>query len=72
MEHWTKYKELYLQNCRAGRRLSAHSLKAYGIDLEQFLEWLKKQQKMTGRQEVDRNLLREYFYALNEKFAAKQ
>ena len=73
MEQWTNYKELYLQNCRAGRRLSINSLKAYTIDLDQFFSWIASQNdtRLMEPEALTKSHLQEYFYSLRDKYAAK-
>lgn len=52
----------YLDICANEKRLSADTLKAYGVDLRQFANF-------AAEKEVDRALLSGYIQELNRKFS---
>lgn len=61
----------FLFHCRYEKNLSAKTLKAYSIDLRQFMEHLAERLEITGLAEVDKTALRAYiknlFGPLKEK-----
>lgn len=54
----------YLEDCEFGRKLSAGTVKAYRIDLAQFV-------RFTGGEWGDREVLKEYVKHLNQTFAPR-
>ena len=64
MENLQHYIDWYLTVCAKEKRLSADTLKAYGIDLRQFREF-------ASGKEVGRALLSGYIQELNRKFSPR-
>lgn len=64
MENMSDVIVRYLEDCRFGRRLSADTVKAYRIDLEQFA-------RFTGGRWGDRELLTGYVKHLNQNFSPR-
>lgn len=58
--------EEYLHYCADEKRLSQHTIRAYRIDLEQLLEWLKRE----GSESFDQPKLKQYLTHLNANYAA--
>ncbi len=56
----------YLWHCKASKRLSEHTLRAYRIDLHQLLFWLQASDANT----LDKKQLEVYLAHLNSQFAA--
>ena len=54
----------YLEYCKMQKRLDEKTLKAYQIDLKQFLEWI-------ADNEITVDLLEEYIEKLHERFKPK-
>ena len=54
----------FLFHCRYEKNLSAKTLKAYSIDLRQFMEHLAERLEITGLAEVDKTALRAYIKSL--------
>lgn len=52
----------FLQSCRLQRNLDAKTVKAYGIDLQQFLDYLDEDAAIT------RNRLMNYISYLNSQY----
>ena len=64
MENLQHYIDWYLTVCAKEKRLSADTLKAYGIDLRQFRDF-------ASGKEVRRELLSGYIQELNRKFSPR-
>lgn len=64
MENLQHYIDWYLTVCAKEKRLSADTLKAYGIDLRQFRDF-------ASGKEVGRELLSGYIQELNRKFSPR-
>lgn len=66
------YSKKFIEYCRSQKRLSQDTLKAYGLDLKGFIEFLSglpfPVEDSTG---VSRQTLEEYVCYLNKNFAAK-
>ena len=58
--------EEYLRHCERESRLSRHTVRAYRIDLEQLLEWLRRK----GDTELDEAAIKGYLAHLNARYAA--
>ena len=61
--------ELFIHYCQAGKNLSAHTLKAYQIDLNDFIKYLGSQSKIT---ECDKYKIREFVAYLKEQRKLKE
>ena len=57
----------FLFHCRVEKNLSAHTLKAYKLDLSQFTHYLSDNGKTIDIEKVDKQTLREYLQQLVEK-----
>jgi len=66
------HSQKFIKNCRNQRRLSADTVKAYGLDLKGFAEFLSSlDPPITSSSEVTKQTLQEYVNYLNENFAVK-
>lgn len=54
----------YLESCQYEKKLSAYTIKAYSIDLRQYLSF-------AGNSRMDKETLNEYIRFLNQKFAPR-
>ena len=60
MNNLRKSVDEFLFHCRFEKNLSSNTLKAYNLDLKQFLEFVFSEMKKTSIQQVDREVLRNY------------
>lgn len=62
----------YLQYCRQSRRLAAATLKAYHIDMTQFLEFVNREYKnIKAIEDISRTTLQHYICEMNETYRVK-
>lgn len=61
----------YLHYCETGKRLSTDTLKAYSIDLRQFLKFVEENKEMERIQQVTRVTIQEYLSSMNLTYAVK-
>jgi integrase/recombinase XerD len=55
----------FISHCRYEKNLSSKTLKCYGIDLKQFVEFLNSNGYSTGLLKVDKSILREYLQSIS-------
>lgn len=67
MEHVHEAIEDFLNHCKFEKKLSDKTLKAYGIDLQQFLLYLNQNTDISTLKDVDRNILSGYLDILYSK-----
>jgi integrase/recombinase XerD len=63
MEHLKKTKDDFLFHCRVEKNLSRHTLKAYQLDLNQFIDYLSAG-KISEIEQIDKQVLRDYLERL--------
>ncbi len=56
----------FLFHCRVEKHLSAHTLKAYELDLKQFVQFVSTNGKAVDIRRIDKSKLREYLQRLQE------
>jgi integrase/recombinase XerD len=56
----------FLFHCRVEKNLSIHTLKAYKLDLDQFINYLSTNGKAIDIEKIDKQMLREYLQQLVE------
>lgn len=56
----------FLCHCRVEKNLSPHTLKAYELDLKQFIQFISGAEKKVNILQVDKQKLREYLQRLQE------
>lgn len=62
----------FIKHCKNQRRLSQDTVRAYGLDLKGFMEFLSAcDPKIIACSEVTKQILQEYVNHLNENFAVK-
>lgn len=66
MEALHKTVEEFIFHCRFEKNLSDHTLKAYKLDLKQFLSFIKSRVKKITIHKIDKSLLRQYLQHLQE------
>ena len=57
----------FLCHCRVEKNLSAHTLKAYELDLKQFMQFVSSGENGVNILQVDKQKLREYLQQIQEK-----
>jgi len=65
----TKASDLFINYCRAGKNLSAHTLKAYQVDLKNFIQYLGPKYQIG---DCDKYKIREFVAFLKEKKKLKE
>lgn len=66
-----KFVDGFLFHCRIEKNLSAHTLKAYTLDLKQFSEYILALAEPVEIKKIDKQVLREYLQWLMEKNKVK-
>ena len=61
----------FLFHCKYEKNLSPKTLSAYEIDLRQFDAFCQKQCDISGIQEIDKNILKQYLESISPKFKPK-
>jgi integrase/recombinase XerD len=56
----------FLFHCRVEKNLSIHTLKAYQLDLNQFIQYVSANGKVVDIRQIDKHKLREYLQRLQE------
>lgn len=67
MEHVHESIEDFLNHCKFEKKLSDKTLKAYGIDLQQFLQYLNEETQLANIRDVDKKVLSNYLDLLYSK-----
>ena len=72
MNHISKYEKDFIHYCRVRRKMSPHTVRGYGFDLNHFVRFLGKQDPpIVDYSQVTRHLLEEYLDTLSQEFAVK-
>jgi len=66
VKKFEKMTEDFLFHCRVEKNLSAHTLKAYELDLNQFKRFISRNGKTVDIKSIDKHKLREYLQRLHE------
>ena len=66
-----RYTDDFLFHCKFEKNLSNKTIKAYGIDLNQFKYFCNNSEYVTGIHEIDKNVLKHYLESIMPKFKAK-
>jgi integrase/recombinase XerD len=56
----------FIKHCKYEKKLSEKTQKFYGIDLDQFLQFLKIEESELSIEKIDKTTLRNYLYKLSD------
>jgi len=71
MNAFPEYVTRFLRHCKSEKNLDPKTIKAYSIDFKQFLEFHKTATTIPQRQDLDKELLRDYFQHLQIQYKPK-
>jgi integrase/recombinase XerD len=71
VDNLEKITDDFLFHCRVEKNLSIHTLKAYQLDLNQFIRFISTKGKAIDIRKIDKQKLREYLQRLQETSKAK-